>query len=771
MRHFAIFIFLLFSFPLQAQSPEIPLTPNLVLSQSTRIKPDTYHLSGAKTDLFTRALKLENLHPVILISGDYIEVDFQNAILQGNTDKQLPDAFYGLAIRVQGSHITIKNARVHGFKIALLAEGATDLSLENCDFSYNYRPKLRSMREREDFSDWLSYHHDEKDEWLRYGAGMYLKNCVRPIVKACRVTGNQNALLLSGCTDALVYNNTFQFNSGLGIGLYRSSRNRVMHNRLDWNVRGYSHGFYARGQDSAGLLLYEQSSNNLIAFNSATHCGDGFFLWAGQKTMDTGKGGCNDNVIFGNDFSHAPTNGVEMTFSRNRVQGNYIADCTYGIWGGYSYESVITGNLITDCSTAIAIEQGQNDTIRQNLFKDDSLGIWLWARATQPADWGYAQQRDVRSRDGLIDRNVFLGVRKPLKISASQNIAVNGENLFFNFDQLFDAPEPNTDLKFWRNDIFGPPAVVEAVWRHPELAKQRKLNFEHPGKSPDDPYAPLMISYVQLKEPDSLPDGLSTALPVDFPQGRKNIIVDEWGPYDFKRPMAVLRDIKPGPGGKTLYTFDIIGPFGHWQLTEMRGLRNPSVPKGITPASITFERDPAATDLALVFVMNAPEVITTVFGKKIGANQPFVFNFERFELPIHWDLQFYNFNETNDPRTRAAGFDLLKKQNPDATLKSDDLYFAWWDKPATGTQKDHFATTASATVDLTPGLYTIALTSDDGARLYIDGKRVIDHWDVHEPATDEISVKLGGKHRLEVEHFDVEGFATLGFRIKPARKL
>ena len=31
-----------------------------------------------------------------------------------------------------------------------------------------------------------------------------------------------------------------------------------------------------------------------------------FFLWAGQTTMDTGEGGCNDNTLIdGNDFSYA----------------------------------------------------------------------------------------------------------------------------------------------------------------------------------------------------------------------------------------------------------------------------------------------------------------------------------------------------------------------------------------------------------------------------------------------------------------------------------
>ena len=193
--------------------------------------------------------------------------------------------------------MTLKNASVRGFKIALLAENAASLRLENCDFSYNYCPRLHSIREREDFSDWLSYHRNEKDEWMRYGAAFYLKNCSNVTIKGCRATGCQNALLMTRCNDAVVYNNFFHYNSGLGIGLYRSSRNKIMHNFLDWNVRGYSHGFYECGQDSAGILLYEQSSNNLIAFNSVTHSGDGLFLWAGQTTMDTGEGGCNDNLI------------------------------------------------------------------------------------------------------------------------------------------------------------------------------------------------------------------------------------------------------------------------------------------------------------------------------------------------------------------------------------------------------------------------------------------------------------------------------------------
>ena len=96
----------------------------------------------------------------------------------------------------------------------------------------------------------------------------------------------------------MIYNNDFSFNSGIGIGLYRSSNNRIMYNRVIFNVRGYSHGVYNPGQNSAGMLVYEQSNNNLFYGNNVTHGGDGFFFWAGQTKKGNGQGGCNDNVLY-----------------------------------------------------------------------------------------------------------------------------------------------------------------------------------------------------------------------------------------------------------------------------------------------------------------------------------------------------------------------------------------------------------------------------------------------------------------------------------------
>lgn len=755
-----------------AQLPEVELHAGMVIAKSCRIKAKTYTIA-AEADIKPG----EVYRPLITIAGDNIEVDFQQAELHSPLDPTRPDHFIGLAIEVKGNNVAIKNARVRGYKVALLAHHSAGLTIGNCDFSYNYRPRLRSSREREDFSDWLSYHQNDHNEWLRYGAGIYLDSCPNATVRQCRITGNQNALLMTRCNNGLFYNNNFSFNSGVGIGLYRSSRNRVMHNRLDWNVRGYSHGIYQRGQDSAAILCYEQSSNNTFAFNSATHSGDGFFLWAGQTTMDTGEGGCNDNLIFGNNFSYAATNGVEATFSRNRIQGNLIRECTYGIWGGYSYETHIFGNLITNCQTGVAIEHGQANTVRLNLFESDSIAIHLWARDQQPSGWGYAQKRDVRSRDAVIDRNAFVRCAIPLKIAASQNIAVNGENLFSGFQTLLETPKPNEGLKFLRNDLYGSHDQIERLWQHPDLSALRKLNFSHPEQQPLNPYKPLEIQQWEIDEPDSLPGGDNTALPFNQPVGRHYIFVGEWGPYDFQRPYAVINSVLEIPRGGRAYTLRLLGPPGSWKVSQQHGLAFLDKTSGTLPGYLNLSSSSETNDedFHLEFEYIGQQDFIDAFGQTVAAGQPYRFVFERYRKKINWQVQFFNLTDDTE-------WDALLKRTPEApplsetlNLKpvaeknTDDLYFAWWGSPAQGVQADRFATSATATVTLPAGRYRLELTSDDGVRLYVDGHCAIDRWNVHEPTADEVEVELGGEHQLRIEHFDASGFSTLDFRIRPIR--
>ncbi|MBK8921802.1 MAG: hypothetical protein IPM81_09855 [Saprospirales bacterium] len=137
-------------------------------------------------------------------------------------------------------------------------------------------------------------------------------------------------------------------------------------------------------------------------------------------------------------------------------------------------------------------------------------------------------------------------------------------------------------------------------------------------------------------------------------------------------------------------------------------------------------------------------------------------------------MQFFNLSDSlsrlirqwaRSPLPLGAKFG----QAPAAEKNVSELYFAWWDSPAPGVQADQFATISTTTFDIAPGRYAIELTSDDGVRLYLDGRRLIDHWDVHEPAVDEIEVTLGGRHNIRIEHFEAGGFGTLDFRMRALR--
>ncbi len=431
INNFNLLIFFVFgAILLHSCKQGATLEQGINITKSVKIKKDSFLITSDSIN-----------GPAMIITGHDIIINFNGATIIGDTNYQRPDLFTGLGIKVENaSNVTIRNLNIRGFKVGLLADSVPGLTIENCDFSYNYRPRMKSIREREDISDWLSYHDNEADEWLRYGAGIYLKNCDKTVVRDNTITQNQNAILMTGCNLGNVYNNVFTFNSGLGIGLYRSTQNKIMHNCLDFNIRGYSHGFYRRGQDSAGALFYEQSSDNVFAYNSATHSGDGFFLWAGNETMDSGEGGCNNNVIAYNDFSYAPTNGIEVTFSSNIIIGNKMVDCRYGIWGGYSYDTYIADNYFERNHHGVAIEHGNNNTIVDNEFIGDSIGIQLWERETQPEGWGFAQKRDVSSREYKLGGNTFVGVKN---ISDIRN--TNAIESTFTQRNHYEIPKQVTD--------------------------------------------------------------------------------------------------------------------------------------------------------------------------------------------------------------------------------------------------------------------------------------------------------------------------------------
>jgi hypothetical protein len=127
-------LLLLLQYVSLAAPPDIMLKAGLVINKSSTIKPGIYKLPAAGTD-----------SQVITIEGDNITVDFQGAVLQGFIKSQYPDQYTGIGLQIKGNNVTIKNAVIKGYKVALLARNCENLHITKSDLSYKYTSETASL--------------------------------------------------------------------------------------------------------------------------------------------------------------------------------------------------------------------------------------------------------------------------------------------------------------------------------------------------------------------------------------------------------------------------------------------------------------------------------------------------------------------------------------------------------------------------------------------------------------------------------------------------
>ncbi len=704
--------------------PTIELSEGLVITKSGLVLPRIYRLAAPAS--------LDSA--VITIRGDNLTVDFAGATMEGASPDTSPDAASGIAIRVEGGrNVRILNARIRGYKVGIIARGTRGLSLIDDDLSYNWKPRLYSVIEHESLIDWLSFHHNEKDEWLRYGAGAYLSDVQTGEIRGNTVTQGMNGVMLVRTSGLRIWNNNLSFNSGVGIGLYRSSDDTIMHNRVDYDVRGYSDGFYPRGQDAADLLIYEQSDKNVVAYNSMTHGGDGVFLWAGQSTMDTGAGGANDNLFYLNDFSFAPANGIEATFSRNVFIRNYVEGCDYGMWGGYSFGSRIIGNRFLDNRVGLAIEHGQNNTVVANIFVGDSTGIRVWADSITSSDWGYPKHHDTRSNDYRIDGNIFSRGRVGVRAANTSALSVTN-NRFMDVDSV--SVLRDTTSYYFTGNTDG----RDAPWPR---------RFLRPPLELVDSVLPLPNGFLP-----SRPDTSLAGRP------RSAIIVDEWGPYDYRSPR-----LWPVDSARELpLRLRALGPAGHWHIVSRTGVASVSPESGIIGDTIfVAPRSDSLSDWGLTLEYIGASTVSPR-GVVLAAGVPYRFSYSRFEPKIDWTTRFFKWSDsTSDPRTIPDAMNRLTKKTPILAAHVSRLDYQGY-RAVPNLPREDFALEATGSVDLAPGDYTLRTLSDDGIRVWVDSVVVIDDWKPHETALDFATLN-GGHHDIRVQYYQGDGWYELRLEI------
>jgi parallel beta-helix repeat protein len=729
----------------------VKLARDMRITSSGLIAPGTYRIGD------------DGDRGAIRITGDGITVDFQGATLIGAGDDVDADQYVGRGIWIEGKHVTIRNANVRGYKIGIYAENAPGLRIEGCDVSRNYRQRLKSTPEREDLSDWLYGHENDENQWLRYGAGIYLFHCEGATIERCRARNGQNGLCLVRCDKARVADNDFSFMSGWGLAMWRSSWCDVLSNKFDWCMRGYSHGVYARGQDSAGILVYEQCSDNVFAYNSATHGGDGFFLYAGNETVEkTGLGGCNYNILYRNDFSHAAANGIEATFSSNNIFAENILDeCDHGVWAGYSSATLIQGNRMKDCNNGVSIEHGRGNFVIENRFIDTKLGVHFWwddDRDLLATVFGRSN-KGCPSTENQIIGNRFERVGNAVRL-ADDTMSVVAHNTFVESGVPVDLRGVVTGAKLHlvaaeRAGVRGGESEGVALIDEADARQYRPAPLDIPA------YAARV---------ETGRGGQNAFLPEGARRGRKYIFIDEWGPYDFTSPRVFPSNVSGG----SQRAVQVLGPGGKFRVRKVEGDVEVSPKEGAMPGAIEIRAKRAGVQ-PFQIELDAGGSILQTSGVLMRAD---------------WEVRYYKWSPKEDPRggdnpgQAAMNWREITSRAPILETKTSSIDFAWGHRgpgpsgpspngpspngPSPNGPSDRFATVATTSLDLPAGAWRIETVSDDGVRVLIDDREVLSNWTWHGPTPNEATVTLdAGPHTIRIEHFEIDGYAQLNFHMLP----
>ncbi|HEX9794090.1 MAG TPA: right-handed parallel beta-helix repeat-containing protein [Planctomycetota bacterium] len=672
---------------------------------------------------------------VIQIATAGVVVEFEpGSVLRGADAGLDPDRFEGVGIRAEGvSGVVLRGLRVQGFKLGVEAVRCDGLLIEDADVSANFRQRLGSTPLAEDGADWLWPHENDGGEWrARYGAAIDVRDSRAVTVRRCRVREGQNGIMLERVEDSRIYDNDCSFLSGWGLALWRSSRNTISRNAFDFCVRGYSHGVYNRGQDSAGILCFEQCSGNVIVENSVTHGGDGFFGFAGREALaDTGehpadwyrRRGNNDNLLAGNDFSYAPAHGIEMTFSfgnvfaRNRLVGNAIC----GVWGGYSQDTRILENEFAANGEmgyglergGVNVEHGRGILVAGNRFRGNACGVHFWWDPEGDfleRPWGAAN--GSASRDNLVLDNRFEDEAVGLQLRGDAH-AVLARNSWSGAGAR-SALEAESELV---TSI--PAAEIRAEVPAWEALGERR------------------------------PVGARASL-----AGREQIVMTAWGPWDHESPL--LRRIADH-GGRQVWEVRGVGAELEVRLESGRQVEVDSEYAGAEDRHLVAFTTAASGVRAYRASLSAEGFDAVVHGAL---------------LAMEWELRVFRW--TIDPLVDLDGWRTESRNAAAFVVNVPQLRFPFGGRgpsaiaidpvlTAASFGDDRFGMVARTRVRLPAGRWRVVTTSDDGIRVFVDQEMLIERWDIHGPTRDAAEFELSREKLVELrlEYFENNGHAVL----------
>ena len=302
--------------------------------------------------------------------------------------------------------------------------------------------------------------------------------------------------------------------------------------------------------------------------------------------------------------------------------------------------------------------------------------------------------------------------------------------------------------------------------------KSEKVDCSEPAKES------FKIDAIENKaELPPLKGSLDISLPQDYPKGVKYIKINQWGPVVPVKTVRESRQESATLSQKQIcyrLTKDGKGPL-EIGIIKVRGKEGTEFKIEDVPEELNIEKNRDAIPANLVVKLTDTKEIPprSITEKSFRIVFPTLKKEEIVQvllIRMSFEAALFKWDQQKTPIDKEEAWErLFSKGEPEWKGKVDRINFKWGGNApdfAANLPADMFAMRFTTTLETPEEEFYFHTLSDDGARVRLDDKDVIDNWTVHGDTQDNEKVKLtNGKHALTIELFECSGLATICFWI------
>ncbi len=378
-------------------------------------------------------MQIESNSWIVINPGNYtipdigndglIQIDGkENIIIDGAGVTVNGTNYQGYMIKTNNSsYVNIRNFEaVSHYNYAVYITNSDHIQINDNDFSWN---KVDSV-------GWISIWTDYQQA-LGGGVMMYQTNAAQ--IYNNNMKFQNDGVALYHCDSILIQNNDFAWNTSFGIRMYFTDTCNIQNNNCSHVNRPFTNP-----SDCAAILLIV-SNNNYVVNNDFSYSGDGIFLGQFEYSQIP-----NNNYFAYNECSYSPHNAIEATFADGNIfEYNNCNYSHYGLWLGYSYNTIVRNNeIISNQYAGIAIDRGFNNEIKNNEIKSNPTGIELWEGD------GIPPYQNQFSNDYFINGNNIEGNRVAISLKETEHTIIYNNQLPNNKNGIYISGDAVNDTIF-----------------------------------------------------------------------------------------------------------------------------------------------------------------------------------------------------------------------------------------------------------------------------------------------------------------------------------